>query len=68
MTRTERGALGALTGLSLGDALGMPTQSMSPAAIYEAYGRVDTLRDAIAEQPIAPGMPCLLYTSDAADE
>ena len=42
MTRTERGALGALTGLSLGDALGMPTQSMSPAAIYEAYGRVDT--------------------------
>lgn len=64
MSRTEKGALGALTGLSLGDALGMPTQSMSPAAIHKVYGRVDTLRDAIAEQPIAPGMPAGSVTDD----
>ena len=64
MSTIEEGALGALTGLSLGDALGMPTQSMSPAAIHEAYGRVDTLRDAIADQPIAPGMPAGSVTDD----
>ena len=64
MTRTEKGALGALTGLSLGDALGMPTQSMSPAAIHEAYGRIHTLCDAIPDQPIAPGMPAGSVTDD----
>ena len=64
MSTIEEGALGALTGLSLGDALGMPTQSMSPAAIHETYGRVDTLRDAIADQPIAPGMPAGSVTDD----
>lgn len=64
MNKTEESALGALTGLSLGDALGMPTQSMSPAAIREAYGRVDTLRDAIPNQPIAPGMPAGSVTDD----
>lgn len=42
----------------------MPTQSMSPAAIHEAYGRVGTLRDAIADQPIAPGMPAGSVTDD----
>ena len=64
MNRIEKRALGALTGLSLGDALGMPTQSMSPAAIHETYGRVDTLRDALADQPIAPGMPAGSVTDD----
>lgn len=64
MNTVENGALGALTGLSLGDALGMPTQNMSPAAIHEAYGRVDTLRDSIADQPIAPGMPAGSVTDD----
>ena len=32
-------ALGALTGLALGDALGMPTQSMSPASIMSRSRR-----------------------------
>jgi ADP-ribosylglycohydrolase len=57
-------ALGALTGLAVGDALGMPTQSMSRAAIAAAYGPVTGLLTAVAEQPIAPSMPAGSITDD----
>jgi len=57
-------ALGALTGLALGDALGMPTQSMSPARIRRCYGEITGLRDAVAEQPIAPSVPAGSVTDD----
>jgi len=57
-------ALGALTGLALGDALGMPTQSMSPALITRHYGRIAGLRDAVGAQPIAPGAPAGSVTDD----
>ena len=57
-------ALGAFTGLAVGDALGMPTQSMSRAAIAAAYGPVTGLLDAIATQPIAPSMPAGSITDD----
>ncbi|WP_432848626.1 ADP-ribosylglycohydrolase family protein [Amycolatopsis sp. CA-161197] len=57
-------ALAALTGLAVGDALGMPTQSMCRAEIRAAYGTVDGFRDAIAGQPIAPGLPAGTITDD----
>ncbi|OTA26053.1 ADP-ribosylglycohydrolase [Alloscardovia macacae] len=57
-------AVGALLGLALGDALGMPTQSMSEQEIRAIYGHIDRLRDAIAEQPIAPNMPAGSVTDD----
>ncbi|WHT23670.1 ADP-ribosylglycohydrolase family protein [Crossiella sp. CA-258035] len=57
-------ARGALAGLALGDALGMPTQAMSPAAIAENYGRITGLVDAVAAQPIAPSMPAGSVTDD----
>jgi ADP-ribosylglycohydrolase len=57
-------ALGAFYGLALGDALGMPTQSMSRAEIARRYGPIRTLRDAVADQPIAPGMPAGSITDD----
>ena len=57
-------ALGALTGLALGDALGMPTQSMSPAQIRRYYGAITGLHDAVAEQPVAPSMPAGSVTDD----
>lgn len=61
----ERGrARGALAGLALGDALGMPTQSMSRADIAARYGPVTTLLDASADQPVAPGMPAGSVTDD----
>ena len=61
---TRDRALGAFYGLALGDALGMPTQSMSRAEIARRYGPIRTLRDAVADQPIAPGMPAGSITDD----
>jgi ADP-ribosylglycohydrolase len=61
---TRDRALGAFYGLALGDALGMPTQSMSRAEIARRYGPIRTLRDAVADQPIAPSMPAGSITDD----
>ena len=57
-------AYGALAGLALGDALGMPTQEMSPEQIRAVYGRITGLVDADASQPYAPGMPAGSTTDD----
>lgn len=57
-------ALAALQGLALGDALGMPTQSMSPGEINEYYGAISGLTDSVAEQKIAPSMPAGSVTDD----
>ncbi|MCI1963729.1 MAG: ADP-ribosylglycohydrolase family protein [Ancrocorticia sp.] len=64
MSEASRRSLAALQGLSLGDALGMPTQSMSPDQTAAAYGSIRTLRDAVAYQPIAPSMPAGSVTDD----
>ena len=61
---TRDRALGAFYGLALGDALGMPTQSMSRAEIARHYGSIRTLRDAVADHPIAPGMSAGSITDD----
>lgn len=57
-------AYGALAGLALGDALGMPTQAMSPEQIRAVYGRITGLVDGDASQPFAPGMPAGSVTDD----
>ena len=57
-------AYGTLAGLALGDALGMPTQAMSPAQIRAVYGRITGLVDGDASQPYAPGMPAGSVTDD----
>ena len=57
-------AYGALAGLALGDALGMPTQEMSPAQIRAVYGRITGLVDGDASQPYAPGMAAGSVTDD----
>ena len=57
-------AYGALAGLALGDALGMPTQALSPQQIRAVYGRVTGLVDADASQPYAPGMAAGSVTDD----
>lgn len=62
-TSRER-ALAALQYLALGDALGMPTQSMSPDEIVRYYGSVFGLLDAVPEQPVAPAMPAGSVTDD----
>jgi ADP-ribosylglycohydrolase len=57
-------AEGALLGLAVGDALGMPTQGLSPAAIRAAYGAVDRLLPAALDHPIAAGLPAGSVTDD----
>ena len=62
MDRRER-ALGALTGLALGDALGMPTQTLSRDAIV-ATGGVTGFRSAASDHPLAHGLPAGRVTDD----
>ena len=57
-------AYGALAGLALGDALGMPTQAMSPQQIQTVYGHVTGLVDGDKTQPYAPGMAAGAVTDD----
>jgi len=57
-------ALGALYGLALGDALGMPTQLMSRQAIADRYGSLRGFEPADADHPIAAGMAAASVTDD----
>lgn len=58
-------ARGAMIGLAIGDALGMPTQSMSAERIIECYGGpVRRLMDAVPQQSIAPNMKAGSVTDD----
>ncbi|MDX6261906.1 MAG: hypothetical protein QOH84_3594 [Kribbellaceae bacterium] len=58
-------AVGALYGLAIGDALGMPTQSLPRALIVERYGEViDGFHPAPDDQPLAAGMPAGAITDD----
>ncbi|WP_419793910.1 ADP-ribosylglycohydrolase family protein [Pseudomonas palleroniana] len=57
-------ALGAFYGLALGDALGMPTQSLSREQVRTQFGAITALQDAHADQPIAPNMPAGSITDD----
>lgn len=59
----DRG-LAAFYGLALGDALGMPTQSLSREQIKQRFDRITTLTAAHADQPIAPNMAAGSITDD----
>ena len=61
---TRDRALAALHGLAIGDALGMPTQLLSPGAITERFGAIDGFRAAEDDHPIAAGMPAGSITDD----
>lgn len=63
-TPTRDHALAALTGLALGDALGMPTQSMSLAEIRKDHGEITGFVDAGPRQRIAAGMSAGHITDD----
>ncbi|PZE64549.1 ADP-ribosylglycohydrolase family protein [Curtobacterium sp. MCBD17_021] len=57
-------ALAAFRGLAIGDALGMPTQSMSLEQIRTDHGVIDGFVDAGPNQRIAHGMPAASITDD----
>ena len=57
-------ARGALHGLAIGDALGMPTQVMSREEVAACFGVLDGFREAPADHPIAAGLPAGSITDD----
>lgn len=57
-------ALGALIAGALGDALGMPTQLLSPQAIADTYGYVDRFVAPAADHPVSRGLPAGAITDD----
>jgi ADP-ribosylglycohydrolase len=62
---TERDrARAAFWGLAIGDALGMPTQLMSRAAIAAQFGELLGFRPAAADHPLAAGMAAGSITDD----
>jgi ADP-ribosylglycohydrolase len=61
---TRASALGALYGLAIGDALGMPTQMMSRETIANRYGTLRSFEPAAADHPLAAGMTAGSITDD----
>src|SRR5882757_2610275 len=57
-------AMGALIGGALGDALGMPTQLLSPARIAELYGHVEDFVAPVADHPVSKGLLAGTITDD----
>lgn len=57
-------ALGALWGGALGDALGMPTQTLSREEIISAYGSIDGFVAPFAEHPVSHGLEAGAITDD----
>jgi ADP-ribosylglycohydrolase len=64
MSTTSDRARGALYGLAIGDALGMPTQLMSHEEVAACFGVLDGFREAPADHPIAAGLPAGSVTDD----
>lgn len=57
-------AMGALAGVAIGDAMGMPTQTLPRARIAELYGRIDGFRDAAPGHPVSHGLKAGTITDD----
>ena len=57
-------AAGALTGLALGDALGMPTQHLPHETIQARYGLLDDFHPGPEDNDISRGMPAGHVTDD----
>jgi ADP-ribosylglycohydrolase len=57
-------ALGALLGGALGDAMGMPTQLLSPAEIRQHYGHVEDFVGPVDDHPVSKGLVAGTITDD----
>jgi ADP-ribosylglycohydrolase len=64
MSSADERALGALYGLAIGDALGMPTQLLSRVQIATHFGTIDGFREAPPDHRIAAGRPAGSITND----
>lgn len=57
-------AMGALAGVAIGDAMGMPTQTLPRDRIAELYGDIREFRDAAAGHPVSHGLKAGTITDD----
>ncbi len=64
MTNQSDRATAALYGLAIGDALGMPTQMLSPSQVVQQFGELSGFESAALNHPIAAGMPAGSITDD----
>jgi len=65
MSAGQARAAGALYGLAVGDALGMPTQSLPRAEVVARYGRLLTrFEPGPPDHPLAAGLPAGAVTDD----
>ncbi len=65
VARSDDRAFAALVGLAIGDALGMPTQSLSRAAIVREFGEfVKDFEPARSNHPYAAGLAAATITDD----
>lgn len=60
----QQRALGALAGVAVGDAMGMPTQTLSRTEIARLYGPIHGFRDAVSQQPVSAGLRAGTITDD----
>src|SRR5690349_5387022 len=60
----ENRALGALYGLAIGDALGMPTQLLSRERVAARFGRLTGFEPGPDENEISAGLPAGRVTDD----
>ena len=64
MSSVSERALGALYGLAIGDALGMPTQMLSREEVAASFGVVNGFLQAPSDHTIAAGRPAGSITND----
>ena len=57
-------AYGAMLGLAIGDALGMPTQMLAYDEVVDRYGVLDCFHPGPPDHPIAAGLPAGHVTDD----
>jgi ADP-ribosylglycohydrolase len=61
---THDRAHGAMFGVALGDAMGMPSQTLSRAAIRATYGRITGFVEPFAQHPVSHGLRAGQVTDD----
>ncbi|WP_099826072.1 ADP-ribosylglycohydrolase family protein [Oceaniglobus indicus] len=57
-------AIGALSGVALGDAMGMPSQTLDRAAIRAVYGRIEGFVEPMPDHPVSHGLTAAQVTDD----
>ena len=56
--------MATLMGLAIGDALGMPGQTLDRASICAAYGRITGFVDPVPDHPVSHGLSAAMVTDD----